>query len=451
MKRQLSVFVLLIMTSLQAQSATNITDKAIRDIEGKLPDIPVVDKGLKDIEQRLPRIPSEALQQINKDITQLDNSVKDSLDPLAELDSRIEIKSQLGETILVEESVENGWRAVEREWVLIASESDITILKELKFDILSYKELKNIGMSVVRFKTPVGYSKANLEQKLPNRLKAQLGRNHIYEANAEDNSKKTTARKSIKINKVEKNACTKSIKIGMIDTAIEGAHPAFVDVNIKQKYFLADEFETPKNHGTAVAGLLIGKGELLPLLPEAELYAASVFYKRKKYSQGATLIHLLQAINWLVEQQVPVINMSLTGPPNPVLEQAIKGASKNNTVIVAAAGNEGPAASPRFPAAYNQVIAVTAVDNEKIVYRWANQGDYIDFSALGVAIKTARSDKSFGAESGTSMASPIVAAHFACQVQKANSQDLAIEQLKKRAVDLGESGKDPVFGYGFIE
>ena len=241
------------------------------------------------------------------------------------------------------------------------------------------------------------------------------------------------------------------MKIGMIDTAIDESHSAFADVDIRQKYFLVDDFETPKNHGTAVAGLLIGKGELLPLLPEAELYAASVFYKRNKYSQGATLIHLLQAINWLVEQQVPVINMSLTGPPNPVLEQAIKGASKNNTVIVAAAGNEGPAASPRFPAAYNQVIAVTAVDNEKIVYRWANQGDYIDFSALGVAIKTARSDKSFGAESGTSMASPIVAAHFACQLQKANSQDLAIEQLKKRAVDLGESGKDPVFGYGFIE
>lgn len=451
MKRQLSVIMLLVMTSLQAQSATNITNKALRDIEGKLPDIPVVDKGLKDIEQRLPRIPSEALQQINKDITQLDNSVKDSLDPLAALDSRIEIKSQLGETILVEESVENGWRAVEREWVLIASESDITILKELNFDILSYKELKNIGMSVVRFKTPVGYSKANLEQKLPNRLRAQLGRNHIYEANSEEKPKQPTALKSSRMNKVEKNACTESMKIGMIDTAIDESHSAFADVDIRQKYFLVDDFETPKNHGTAVAGLLIGKGELLPLLPEAELYAASVFYKRNKYSQGATLIHLLQAINWLVEQQVPVINMSLTGPPNPVLEQAIKGASKNNTVIVAAAGNEGPAASPRFPAAYNQVIAVTAVDNEKIVYRWANQGDYIDFSALGVAIKTARSDKSFGAESGTSMASPIVAAHFACQLQKANSQDLAIEQLKKRAVDLGESGKDPVFGYGFIE
>jgi minor extracellular protease Epr len=451
MKRQLSIFVLLIMTSLQAQSATNITDKALRDIEGKLPDIPVVDKGLKDIEQRLPRIPSEALQQINKDIKQLDNSVKDSLDPLAELDSRIEIKNQLGETLLVEESVENGWRAVEREWVLIASESDITILKEFKFDILGYKELKNIGMSVVRFKTPVGFSKAYLEQELPNRLKAQLGRNHIYEANSEEKPKQPTALKSSRMNKVEKNACTESMKIGMIDTAIDESHSAFADVDIRQKYFLVDDFETPKNHGTAVAGLLIGKGELLPLLPEAELYAASVFYKRNKYSQGATLIHLLQAINWLVEQQVPVINMSLTGPPNPVLEQAIKGASKNNTVIVAAAGNEGPAASPRFPAAYNQVIAVTAVDNEKIVYRWANQGDYIDFSALGVAIKTARSDKSFGAESGTSMASPIVAAHFACQLQKANSQDLAIEQLKKRAVDLGESGKDPVFGYGFIE
>jgi len=451
MKRQLSIFVLLIMTSLQAQSATNITDKALRDIEGKLPEIPVVDKGLKDIEQRLPRIPSEALQQINKDITQLDNSVKDSLDPLAELDSRIEIKSQLGETILVEESVENGWRAVEREWVLIASKRDITILKELKFDILSYKELKSIGMSVVRFKTPIGYSKTNLEQELPNRLREQLGRNHIYEANSEEKPKQPAARKSSRINKVEKNACAESIKIGMIDTAIDESHSAFADVDIRQKYFLVDEFETPKNHGTAVAGLLVGKSELMPLLPRAELYAASVFYKRNKYSQGATLIHLLQAINWLVEQKVPVINMSLTGPPNPVLEQAIKGASKNNTAIVAAAGNEGPAASPRYPAAYNQVIAVTAVDDKKEIYRWANQGNYIDFSALGVAIKTARSDKSFGPESGTSMASPSVAAILSCQLQKANSQDLAIEQLKKRAVDLGESGKDPVFGYGFIE
>ncbi|GAA0207877.1 hypothetical protein GCM10009123_14230 [Kangiella japonica] len=451
MKRQLSVIVLLTVASLQAQSAAYITDRALRDIASKLPNVPVVDKRVKDIEQRIPGVPAEAIQQIKQNIKQLDDSVKSSLDPLAELNARLEINSSLGKVLLVEEAVEDGWRAVEREWIVIASESDIALLEDLHLQILDYKKLKDIGMSVVRFKTPEGYTKANLEQKLPSRLSTQLGRNHIYEASAEATSKQSTAVEISGISKVGKSACAEVIKVGMIDTSINESHTAFSSATIRQRDFLVEDFKTPKNHGTAVAGLLVGKGELTPLLPQAELYAASVFYTRNKYSQGATLMRLLEAINWLVEKQVPVINMSLTGPPNPILEQAINGARKKNRTIVAAAGNEGPAASPRYPAAYSQVIAVTAVDNEKVVYRWANQGDYIDFAALGVAIKTARSDNSFGPESGTSMASPIVAAHLACQLKKTISQDLSIEQLKERALDLGESGKDPVFGYGLIE
>lgn len=447
MKKQFSAMALLIMISLQTQSATNITDGALKEIGGKLPDIPVVDKTINEIEQTIPQMPPEIIKQINQNLTKLDNSVINSIDPLAELDARLEIKGPLGETLLIEEAVEGGWRAVEGEWIVIASEGDIALLEKLKLDILSFDELKGVGMTVVRFKTPIGYTKQNLIEELPERLSSQLGRNHIYKASA----KEATSKLSSAVIKIKKSACADVLNIGIIDTAVNESHQAFVDVTIRQENFMDEKFKVPNNHGTAVAGLLVGKDALTPLLPGGNLYAASVFYARNKYSQGATLMHLLEAINWLVEKRVPIINMSLTGPPNPILEQAIKGAHKSNTIIVAAAGNEGPAASPRYPAAYEDVIAVTAVDHQRNIYRWANQGDYIDFAALGVGINTARNENDYGSESGTSMASPIVAAHLACQFLQTKNKAEAIKRLENKAIDLGQKGKDNVFGYGYIE
>ena len=128
---------------------------------------------------------------------------------------------------------------------------------------------------------------------------------------------------------------------------------------------------------------------------------------------------------------------------------------KQDITIVAAAGNEGPAASPRFPAAYKEVIAATAVDSNNDIYRWANQGEYIDFSALGVLVKTARvsngSSYEYGLESGTSIATPVVTAKVACQIVKDKAKKTIISNLELEAIDLGEPGRDPVYGYGKLE
>ena len=82
--------------------------------------------------------------------------------------------------------------------------------------------------------------------------------------------------------------------------------------------------------------------------------------------------------------KVDVINMSMSGPADELLQKAIVDMSAGGVVFVAAAGNGGPSAPPSYPAAYEQVIAVTAVDKNLRGYIHANHGDYIDVAAPGV-------------------------------------------------------------------
>ena len=82
-------------------------------------------------------------------------------------------------------------------------------------------------------------------------------------------------------------------------------------------------------------------------------------------------------------------------------------------IVVAAVGNDGPSARPLYPAAFEPVVAVTAVDRRKNIYRWANQGPQVDFAAWGVSTPVALAKGGYGEESGTSFAAPIVAAAIA--------------------------------------
>lgn len=88
-------------------------------------------------------------------------------------------------------------------------------------------------------------------------------------------------------------------------------------------------------------------------------------------------------------EKVQVVNLSIASPKNEVLQTAVRAVARTGQVLVAAAGNGGPKAKPFFPAAYTNVIAVTAVDSKLKAYQHANRGGYIDFSAPGVDLWTA--------------------------------------------------------------
>ena len=81
--------------------------------------------------------------------------------------------------------------------------------------------------------------------------------------------------------------------------------------------------------------------------------------------------------------------MSLVGPKDDLVHDRISDMARKGVVFVAAAGNGGPDAAAGYPAAYEEVIAVTAVDRKGGNYDHANRGTYIDVAAPGVQIRTA--------------------------------------------------------------
>ena len=390
----------------------------------------------------------------------LDPIARALTNPLAQLPNALPIINTVGQLAHVEVIVEDGWRAVAREWLVwmpVEQQSELTQLPGV--DVLSSEPMPGLGLVLVRFQASEALdSRAALEKLLPASWRASLDRNHIFTSQTQAPARDlgVSATPSTELEKGGAVICAAPVRVGMVDTQVQTSHPAFANATIVSESFLPAQLAAPSAHGTAVAGLLIGSGEgLNASLVNADLFAASAFYARSDYSQGATTQSLLQALNWLATEKVQVINLSLAGPPNQLLGLAVARLAQQQIALVAAVGNEGPAAPALYPAAYPQVIGVTAVDSEHNIYRWANQGEQVDFAAMGVSVLTVRAQSeqqplAYGRETGTSMAAPIVTARLACAMAQGLTISDAVTQLKKNVLDLGELGRDAVFGVGLI-
>ena len=144
--------------------------------------------------------------------------------------------------------------------------------------------------------------------------------------------------------------------------------------------------------------------------------------------------------------------MSLAGPANGLVERAVSALASRGTLVVAAAGNEGPTAGPAFPAAYPTALAVTAVDRDLRPFRSANRGDYLSLAAPGVDV-WAPTAAGGAMRSGTSYAATFVAAAAADLSAQAGRP--SVPELKRlleaQARDLGQAGYDPIFGHGLLQ
>jgi len=249
--------------------------------------------------------------------------------------------------------------------------------------------------------------------------------------------------------------CRVPARIGLIDTAINPTHASFAEGQIEVIRLSDAEFpESGRQHGTAVAALLAGAsaGRTPGLLPGVKVIAIDAFHRGGRSDDRASVFDLLRALDLLAGRGVQVANLSLAGPPNVLLERQVADLSDDGMVIVAAAGNGGPKAPPAYPAAYSQVIAVTAVDRSRRAYRRAGQGEHIDLAAPGVDIWTAASVSGARTKTGTSFAAPFVTAAAALLKSarpQATSADIEAT-LGGSADDLGAPGKDPVFGWGLM-
>ncbi len=238
------------------------------------------------------------------------------------------------------------------------------------------------------------------------------------------------------------------VRIGLLDSGVDVTHPVFRDSAIHT--WGCDNHPVPSAHGTSVASLLIGHTEGFDgARPGAELYAADVFCGRPT---GGAVDALVAALGWLVQQKIPVINISLVGPRNVMLEKVIGTLITGGYLIVAAVGNDGPAAPPLYPASYQQVVGVTAVDAHSRVLIEAARGPQVMFASPGADMAAAGSDHRFVEVRGTSFAAPLVAALLAIGLAKpdATAASAAVDALAKTAVDLGPPGRDLTYGFGLV-
>jgi hypothetical protein len=238
-------------------------------------------------------------------------------------------------------------------------------------------------------------------------------------------------------------------KVGLVDSGVDGAHPVFRDASI-QRWGCAGAAH-PSAHGTAVAALMVGhSARFRGVAPEASLYAADIYCDS---GTGGSADKIAGALAWLSREKVPVINLSLVGPPNQTLERVVGAMVQRGHLLVAAVGNDGPAAPPLYPASYPGVVGVSAVDRQGRALPEAARGPQVMFAAPGNNMVSASPGAPpYRPVRGTSFASPLVAALLAGSLPRPDKTlaSAAVAALAKQASRGDGATVSNETGYGIV-
>ncbi|MBC8050352.1 MAG: S8 family serine peptidase [Chitinophagales bacterium] len=252
--------------------------------------------------------------------------------------------------------------------ILLINASDAALSKavELGLNIYSTEVIRGSQLTISRLRLPPGLDAPSALEALRRETPGQAADlNHFYRlqqaAEVSGNPYACTSSRCYGQRMInwtrEIAACGDGIKIGIIDTGVDVSHPSLSGQPVKNVSFAAPLTRpSSTQHGTAVAALLAGKGgrEIQGLVPKARVYAADVFHVSAAGQLTADAVSIARAIGWLKEQGVSVINISLSGSENRILEQAVKDALAAKISVVAAAGNDGRkrrlVTLPRYPA-----------------------------------------------------------------------------------------------------
>ena len=243
------------------------------------------------------------------------------------------------------------------------------------------------------------------------------------------------------------------IGIAIIDTGIDPRHEdlrvvgGYATVNCFPPAKCAAAWDDDHGHGTHVAGTaaaLDNDRGVLGVAPEANLYAVKVLDR----NGGGTWAGVAEGIIWAADQGIEVLNMSLGGGHSSTVQRAVVYAHGEGSLLVASAGNSGGAVG--YPAAYAEVIAVSATDKDDNIASWSSRGEEVELAAPGVSVYSTLPGNKYGTYSGTSMASPHVAgvAALVWATDSTLTNEEVRQTLQKTAEDLGLSSSHQ--GYGLV-
>lgn len=252
------------------------------------------------------------------------------------------------------------------------------------------------------------------------------------------------------IGEAHKLATGDGVRIAVIDSQIDAAHAEFAQAAIDMFDATGDAEGGAHTHGTSIAGVIASRGTLLGIAPNVQLLGIRAFLEDKAGSAFGTSWRIAFGLDHANAAEARVVNMSFAGPQDPLVGDCVAGLVKRGVIGIAAAGNEGPAARPLYPAAYPGVIAVTAIDKDDAIYAQANQGAYVALAAPGVDILVPAPSNGYEVTSGTSLAAAHISGLAALMLSREPSLTAAdvAEILLSSSADLGQPGRDTVFGAG---
>lgn len=317
------------------------------------------------------------------------------------------------------------------------------------FTVVRERTVEGLDMQIVTLRAPAGLDSARALQRLREiDPQASVDFNHLYLDSGDATGAKPAGASTPAVVPAPAPSA-RALKVGLIDGGVETQHPALRGADIHA--WGCGGKKVPSAHGTAVASLLVGRAERFrSAAPQARLYAADVYCNDPI---GGSVEAVAAALGWLLAEKVPVVNISLVGPPNRTLEAVVRRAASKGMLLVAAVGNDGPAAAPLYPAAYAEVVAVTAVNARGEALPEAGRGPHIAFAAPGADMAAAGLGSTrFAIVRGTSFAAPLVAGMLAASMREPDvaGANLALAALARQASDIGAPGRDAVFGHGLV-
>ncbi len=279
-----------------------------------------------------------------------------------------------------------------------------------------------LSTRIVRFRISDTRTVAEVVRQLATDVRVQLAQpNNVFTANqtaAKPLPVPQYAPQKLHLDEAHKLALGKRVKIAIIDTAIDASHPVFGGAITSIFDALGETKPEAELHGTFIAGVVGARSGLMGVAPDANVLSVRAFSGTASSAAQSNTLVILKGLDWAVLNGARIVNMSFSGPNDPLLGQAIAAAVKRGVVIVAAAGNGGPDAPPAYPGAYPNVIAVTAIDSKDGLFKSANRGTYIAIAAPGVDIIGAAPNGAYEISTGTSMAAAHVSGIAALMLEK---------------------------------
>lgn len=236
--------------------------------------------------------------------------------------------------------------------------------------------------------------------------------------------------------------------VAVIDTGVDPNHPYLkgrvlpTRINTSSSGTRNDSMDD-NGHGTQVAGVIV------------DSTLDNIFVKPYKVldNRGSgTLISLAAGINCAVNDGVDIINISIGfEEESDVLKSAVDNAELNDILVVGAAGNDG-SDTLYYPASYDNVVKVTAINSSGILPSFSTYGNGVDFAAPGISIKTTTLNNGYMTTKGTSFAAPFVASLAATikAVDNLTSAEDILELMTENAVQANEHNAEIKYGNGIL-